>query len=188
MKTEKKQSWAQPMSKWQMLRIVVIEIITLRLFVHLAKLFGYYILNYVYGRHKIKVGVKTNIHPTVMLREPQNISIGSYCYFNHNDILNGGHTEGRLIIGDYVQFGPNVAVYVANHHYADVDTPIKNQGYIEQDIVIEDDVWVGANTTITSGVTIGRGAIIGANSVVTKDIPSMAIAAGCPAKVIAYRK
>ena len=37
---------------------------------------------------------------------------------------------------------------------------------------------------ILSGVTIGQKAIIAAGSVVTKDIPDYAIAAGNPAKVI----
>jgi serine acetyltransferase len=37
------------------------------------------------------------------------------------------------------------------------------------------------------GVHIGDGAIIGAGSIVTKDIPAYAVAAGVPAKVIRYR-
>ena len=37
------------------------------------------------------------------------------------------------------------------------------------------------------GITIGKHAIIGANSLVTKNIPDYAIAAGSPAKVIRYR-
>ena len=65
--------------------------------------------------------------------------------------------------------------------------PIKEQGYREADIIIEDDVWIGANSVITSGVHVGKGAIIGAGSVVTKNIPSYAIAAGTPAKVIKQR-
>jgi len=50
--------------------------------------------------------------------------------------------------------------------------------------VIGDRVWVGANVTILKGVTIGDDAVIGAGSVVTKDIPSRAIAVGSPAKVL----
>ena len=37
---------------------------------------------------------------------------------------------------------------------------------------------------ILPGVTIGNNAVIGAGSVVTKDIPDNAIAAGSPCKVI----
>jgi serine acetyltransferase len=36
-------------------------------------------------------------------------------------------------------------------------------------------------------LSIGDGAIIGAGSIVTKDIPAYAVAAGVPAKVIRYR-
>jgi acetyltransferase-like isoleucine patch superfamily enzyme len=38
------------------------------------------------------------------------------------------------------------------------------------------------------GVHIGRGAIIGAGAVVTKNIPSMAIAVGIPAKPLRWRE
>ena len=48
-------------------------------------------------------------------------------------------------------------------------------------------MWIGVRSTILSGVTIGQGAVIAAGSVVTKDVPSYAIVAGVPAKVIRYR-
>ena len=90
-------------------------------------------------------------------------------------------------IGNYVQTGPNVAFYVANHNIINVGIPIKEQGYREADIIIEDDVWIGANSVITSGVHIGKGAVIGAGSVVTQDIPAFVIAVGTPAHVIKSR-
>jgi acetyltransferase-like isoleucine patch superfamily enzyme len=43
---------------------------------------------------------------------------------------------------------------------------------------------IGAFTFICEGVHIGNNAVIGAHSVVTKDIPSNAVAVGVPAKVI----
>ena len=55
------------------------------------------------------------------------------------------------------------------------------------DITIENDVWIGANSTIMSGIKIGNGAIVAAGSTVTKDVPSYAIVAGNPAKVVKYR-
>lgn len=44
-------------------------------------------------------------------------------------------------------------------------------------------VFIGANCTILKGVTIGDGAVIGAGSVVTRNIPAGAMAAGNPATV-----
>ncbi len=54
-------------------------------------------------------------------------------------------------------------------------------------IIIMNDCWIGQNATIMSGVTIGNGAIVSAEAVVTRDVPSYAIVAGNPAKVIGYR-
>ncbi len=45
---------------------------------------------------------------------------------------------------------------------------------------------IGSNSTILCGITIGENAIIGAGSVVTKNIPARAIAAGNPAKILRY--
>jgi acetyltransferase-like isoleucine patch superfamily enzyme len=58
---------------------------------------------------------------------------------------------------------------------------------IADPIRIGADVWVGRGCAILSGVTIGDGAVIAANSVVTRDIPSRAIAVGAPAKPIRSR-
>ncbi|ATB64102.1 glycosyl transferase family 1 [Pseudomonas mosselii] len=54
-------------------------------------------------------------------------------------------------------------------------------------VVIGHDVWIGRCAIILPGVTVGNGAVVGAGAVVTRDIPSYAIAVGSPAKVIRYR-
>jgi acetyltransferase-like isoleucine patch superfamily enzyme len=42
---------------------------------------------------------------------------------------------------------------------------------------------VGSGSVILSGVTVGEEALVGAGSVVTRDIPSRAVAYGVPARV-----
>lgn len=54
--------------------------------------------------------------------------------------------------------------------------------------VIGDNVYIGPNTCIVEDVSIGDNTTIGAGSVVTKDIPSNATAAGNYAKVLNFNK
>ncbi len=43
---------------------------------------------------------------------------------------------------------------------------------------------IGSSVTILGGITIGEEAMVGAGSVVTKDVPSRAVVAGNPARVL----
>jgi len=45
---------------------------------------------------------------------------------------------------------------------------------------------IGANATILPGLEIGRGAMVGAGAVVTRSVPSFAIAVGNPAAIVGY--
>ncbi|MCB0320464.1 MAG: hypothetical protein KDD60_06010 [Bdellovibrionales bacterium] len=51
-------------------------------------------------------------------------------------------------------------------------------------VTIGKNVWIGTRATILDGVTIGDGAVIGAHSLVRESVPSGAVVAGTPAKVI----
>ena len=48
--------------------------------------------------------------------------------------------------------------------------------------------WIGYGACILRGVSIGDNCVIGTNSVVTKDVPDNAVAAGMPAKVLRMRE
>jgi len=47
---------------------------------------------------------------------------------------------------------------------------------------------VGSSATILSGITIGENALVGAGSVVIKDVPAHATAAGNPARILRKTK
>ena len=55
---------------------------------------------------------------------------------------------------------------------------------VSSPIIIGENVWIGSNVRICKGVTIGDNSVIAACSVVTKDVPANAIAAGNPAKIV----
>lgn len=95
---------------------------------------------------------------------------------------------GSLRIGANVQIAPGCGFSPYEHRFDDLQRPIREQGIVSSgDIVIEDDAWLGLGVYVLDGVRIGRGAVIGAGSVVVRDIPAYAIAAGAPAKVLRYR-
>lgn len=148
----------------------------------------YILMHYIYGRKKAKIG-NSNIHPTVIIREGANVSIGDNCLINHNNLLQAGKSNyGTITIGNYVHTGVNVMFMAFNHGFYTTDLPTKEQDYFDAPIIVEDDVWIGAGSIILSGVTIGKGAIIAAGAVVNNDVPPYAIVGGVPSKVLKYRE
>jgi maltose O-acetyltransferase len=96
--------------------------------------------------------------------------------------------EADLVLGDDVVMGPDVIMLSSSHAFDRLDLPINRQGARPRHaIVIGNDVWIGTRAIILPGVSVGDHAIIGAGSVVTKDVPPLAIVAGNPAKFIRSR-
>ncbi|OUL29899.1 acyltransferase [Nostoc sp. T09] len=111
------------------------------------------------------------------------IYIGAHTYINRNTFLDAILS---LTIGNHCAIGPGC--YITDHdHGLDLTLPPLKQPMIAKPTRIGDRVWIGANVTILKGVTIGNDTVVGAGSVVTKDLPEKAIAAGVPARVIKYR-
>jgi acetyltransferase-like isoleucine patch superfamily enzyme len=96
--------------------------------------------------------------------------------------------SGMITIGNDVMLGPGVRIFSENHRFDSVSDTIKSQGVERSTVTIGDDCWIASGVTITANVTIGRGVVVGAGSVVTKDLPDFAIAAGSPARVIRLRE
>lgn len=109
----------------------------------------------------------------------KNIEVGDYFFANYNcTILD----VGKVIIGNNVQFAPNVSLFTAGHP---IHPDSRNSGYeYGIGITIGDNVWLGGNVVVNPGVHIGNNAVIGSGSVVTKDIPDNMIAIGNPCRVI----
>lgn len=95
--------------------------------------------------------------------------------------------KGSVLIGKRCEIAPACAFFSYDHAFI-AGTPIREQGLTTKgDIVIGDDVWLGYGVIVLSGVNIGEGAVVGAGAVVVKNVPSNAIAAGNPARVVGTR-
>ena len=93
----------------------------------------------------------------------------------------------RVAIGQQCVIADRVMFIDFDHDVADPEQPIRKQGIYKRDVVVGSNVWIGYGAQILRGVTIGDNAVIGASSVVTRDIPANAVAAGSPARVVRMR-
>jgi UDP-2-acetamido-3-amino-2,3-dideoxy-glucuronate N-acetyltransferase len=104
-----------------------------------------------------------------------------------NDTVIGDRTTvdcGALIcdgvtLGDDVFVGPNATF--SNERFPRSRTPEKLETTL-----VERGASIGANATILPGIRIGKNAMVGAGAVVTRDVPTNAIVAGNPARIIGY--
>jgi acetyltransferase-like isoleucine patch superfamily enzyme len=127
------------------------------------------------------VGNRTNFLMGIEFREPKNISIGSNSVINKRVLLDG--RGGKLKIGNNVDIAQETNIWTLEHDVH--DDFHKDKG---GDVIIEDYVWIASRVTILPGIKIGKGAVVASNSVVTKDVASMTIVGGVPAKKIGVRK
>lgn len=127
------------------------------------------------------VGHNTHFLLGLDIRSGRNITIGNNCAINSSVLLDG--RGGALTIGNNVDIAQETNIWTLEH---DVHSDFhKSKG---SNVIIEDYVWIASRVTILPGVKIGRGAVIASGSVVTKDVPSMSIVGGVPAKRIGTRQ
>lgn len=114
---------------------------------------------------------------------------GYDCEVSYTDIGNYTSIANRVIIGGAKH--PMERVSMSPAFYKGRDSIKAKFALFDLDfpqrIKIGHDVWIGQGAIILPGVTIGNGSVIGAGTIVTKSIPSYAIAVGNPAKVIRFR-
>jgi len=152
---------------------------------------GYYVHPSAEISESAKIGEGTRIWNQVQVREEatigKNCSLGKDAYIDLNvkignnvKIQNGVSVYYGVIIEDDVFLGPHMTFTndkfprAFNSDWQICPTRVKKGAS------------VGANATVLAGVTIGDYAMIGAGAVITKDVPSHALAAGIPARIIGF--
>jgi len=141
----------------------------------------------VYNHVIIGKGLRTGHN--VVIRE--NVTIGENCVIGTQAILDGyarvgdnSMIQSQCYITQAVSIGNGVFI-APGCILMDNKKIILGEGL--ERISMEDYVRIGGGTKILPGVTIGEYALIGAGSVVTKDVPSRAVAYGVPARVKAFQ-
>jgi maltose O-acetyltransferase len=135
-------------------------------------------------RQKFKEIGENVILADTKISAPENVSFKSNIYFGPGGRISA---EGGFEVGNNCSISDNLLVYTWNHEYKNGKTiPFDTRRELKP-VKLEDNVWIGSRVTIIPGVTVGEGAIIGMGSVVTKDVPPLAIVGGNPAKVVKYR-
>jgi acetyltransferase-like isoleucine patch superfamily enzyme len=126
-----------------------------------------------------RIGDNTKIGPFVEIQK--NVVVGRNCKIqSHSFICEGVTIEDDAFIGHGVMF-------INDRYPRSTSGAGALQTEADWEVVptlIQRGASIGSNATILCGVTVGEGAIVGAGSVVTKDVPSNAIVAGNPARIV----
>jgi len=149
-------------------------------------------------RHSTSICETDRVGPRTRIRAFTHVlsgaQIGADCdisehVFVENDVVIGDRVTVQcgvsvwdgLRIEDDVFVGPNVAF---------TNDPFPRSGRHQPEppltTTVRKGASLGANCTILPGLTVGAKAMVGAGSVLTRDVPSHAIVAGNPARIVGY--
>ncbi len=134
--------------------------------------------NKVLVRHgaRIEVVIVPDIEPSLIIGN--NVNIEQNVHIICHD---------RIVIGDNVSITGNCAIVDVTHPQGGLDGKSKTGDAIAPGrsfVEIGEGAFIGFGSTILPNVRLGRYCVIGAGSVVTRDVPDYAVAAGIPAQVI----
>lgn len=148
-------------------------------------------------KKQIVLGKNVRLSGWLTILNNGQITIGDYTLLGARSVI---QAWDRVEIGSYTMISPDAWIQDNNSHsiyamdrYKDIigskdfnDVGVDNTNAISKPIKIGNHVWIGRRTIILKGVTIGNRSIVAAGAVVTKDVPSDAIVAGNPAKIVKH--
>jgi acetyltransferase-like isoleucine patch superfamily enzyme len=128
--------------------------------------------------NRINYQVQWPCHHTSRVVGVENISIGEGSFPGY---MPGSYVQGlgKIVIGKFCIFGPNIGIISANHNIFD------NSKHDFGNIEIGDYCWMGMNSIILPNVKLGDFTTVAAGAVVTKSFADgYCIIGGNPAKII----
>jgi acetyltransferase-like isoleucine patch superfamily enzyme len=137
------------------------------------------------GAGRIAIGPECQLETGVVLAAfGGEVSLGRNVFLGPYVVIYG---HGGVVVGDSCLIAMHCRILSSNHTVPEMGTDIRSQPDKLLPTRIGRDVWLGAAVTVLGGVDVGDGCVIGAGSIVTKSMPSGAIAFGAPAEIKGYR-
>jgi len=112
----------------------------------------------------VEIGAKTVMGQECTISAFQRVSIGRECI-----------VADRVMLIDF------------DHGVVETERPIRLQGIYKRDVRIGHNVWIGYGACFLRGTTVGDNVVIGSLTVVSRDLPANAVAAGAPVRVLRMR-
>jgi len=125
-----------------------------------------------------KVGVGVIIKPSVSIKYPWLLRLGSHCWIGENVWIDN---LVMVSIADQVVLSQGAMLLTGSHDYKKT-----NFDLIVGEIIIEEGAWIGAKAIVCPGVSCGTHSVLAAGSVATNNLAPYTIYQGNPA--IAKRK
>lgn len=127
------------------------------------------------------------------------VELGDWTYMNNDCDVVSLRNSRKVVVGKYSSVGKCKFIMDADHNTGFASTypfrelgcnkgaPPNKKDKAQPDVLVGNDVWICDDAVIHGGVVIGDGAVVAGSAVVTKDVPSYAVVAGNPARVVKYR-
>ena len=121
-------------------------------------------------------GAKLSIGKMFKMRDGAKLRVrkGAECVIGKNTSVNSNNMiacHEKIVIGDGVQFSPNVQIYDHDHDFRHPDGLSANR-FKTAPVVIGNNCWIGANTVILKGTTLGDNCVVGAGSIIKGEFPA----------------
>jgi acetyltransferase-like isoleucine patch superfamily enzyme len=122
---------------------------------------------------------------TILSCKDGDIELGDHVNIGFNSEIFSGST---VTVGRHGLFAAYTYLVGGGHDFERRGTPVIEQQRRSKGIALGANVWLGAGALVMDGVRIGDDVVVGAGAVVTEDLPSGAVAAGVPARVLRTRE